>query len=246
MSPALDSRQPPPLKYGVSNGRSEDSVSEPPPGNPRGAAEATPIAAPAGPSPWRLHRRLYDWVLHWAETPHGAAALFLLAFAESSFFPVPPDVLLIALVLGAPRRWWRLAVLCTLGSAAGGVAGYGIGRGLMDAVGWRIIRFYHAEHYWQQVAELYAKYDYWIVFTAAFTPIPYKVFTIASGAFDMDLLGFTLVSIVGRGTRFFLVAGLLYVFGPPMRRLIERHFDWWCILFAVLLIGGFVVVKYLL
>jgi membrane protein YqaA with SNARE-associated domain len=193
---------------------------------------------------WHLHRRLYDWMLHWAETPHGAVALFLLSFAESSFFPIPPDALLIALVLGARRRWWWLATLCTLGSALGGVAGYGIGRGLMDAVGWPIIRFYHAEGYWQRVTELYARYDYWIVFTAAFTPIPYKVFTIASGACHMNLLGFALVSVVGRGLRFFLVAVLLYVLGPPVRRAIEKHFDRLCLLFVVLLIGGFVLIKY--
>lgn len=189
---------------------------------------------------------MYNWVLHWAETPYGAVALFALAFAESSFFPIPPDVLLIALVLGARRRWWRLAGLCTIGSAAGGLAGYGIGYGLMEAVGWRIIHFYHAEDYWAQVADLYARYDYWIVFSAAFTPIPYKVFTIASGAFDMNIVGFGLVSAVGRGARFFLVAGLLYVFGPPMRRFIDRHFDWLCVAFTVLLIGGFLAIKYLM
>lgn len=203
----------------------------------------TAYAAPAV-ARWHLHRRLYNWVLHWAETPHGAVALFALAFAESSFFPIPPDVLLIALVLGARRRWWWLATLCALGSVAGGIAGYAIGLGLMDTLGWGIIRFYHAEAYWKQVNALYAKYDYWIVFTAAFTPIPYKVFTIASGAFHMNLLGFVLVSAVGRAARFFIVAFLLYLFGPPMRRLIEKHFDWLCVLFVVLLVGGFVVIKY--
>jgi membrane protein YqaA with SNARE-associated domain len=210
-----------------------------------GNLEHVPAPEPRPPAKWHLHRRLYNWVLHWAETPHGAVALFLLAFAESSFFPIPPDVLLIALVLGSRRRWWRFAVLCTVGSALGGIAGYGIGLGLMDALGWPIIRFYHAENYWAKVNELYAKYDYWIVFTAAFTPIPYKVFTIASGAFHMNVLGFVAVSIVGRGARFFLVALLLYYFGPPMRRIIEKHFDWLCVVFAVLLIGGFVVIKYL-
>lgn len=220
---------------------------QPAPARP-GADDDDALAASSaarGKSIWQLHRRLYDWVLHWSETPHGAVALFLLAFAESSFFPIPPDVLLIALVLGSRARWWRFALLCTVGSALGGLAGYGIGLGLMDAVGWPIIRFYGAEAYYARVEELYARYDYWIVFTAAFTPIPYKVFTIASGAFHMNVLGFTLVSVVGRGARFFLVALLLYFCGPPMRRFIDRYFDWLAVAFVVLLVGGFAAVKYL-
>lgn len=193
----------------------------------------------------RLHRRLYDWVLHWADTPYGVPALFLLSFAESSFFPIPPDVLLIALVLGRPARAFYFAAVCTVASAAGGVAGYGIGWALMDTVGQRIIDFYHAQDYWVKVTAWYAAYDFWIVFVAAFTPIPYKVFTIASGAFHMNLLGFAAVSIVGRGMRFFIVAALLYYFGPPMKRLIDKYFDLLCVLFVVLLIGGFGVVKWL-
>jgi membrane protein YqaA with SNARE-associated domain len=194
---------------------------------------------------WRRpHRRLYDWVLHWAETPHGAFALFLLAFAESSFFPVPPDVLLIALVLGARQRWWRLASFCTIGSVLGGIAGYGIGAGLMETVGHPIIRFYRAESYYERVNTLYAQYDYWVVFTAAFTPIPYKVFTIASGAFGMNLFGFVGLSFVGRGARFFLVAGLLRLFGRPLRNFIERYFDLLSLVFVVLLVGGFAVLKW--
>ncbi|HSW44701.1 MAG TPA: YqaA family protein [Phycisphaerae bacterium] len=205
-------------------------------------------AAPAVVSPppaygWRLHRRMYDWVLHWADTPYGAPALFILSFAESSFFPIPPDVLLIALVLGAPRKWFRFALICTAASTIGGIAGYGIGLGFMDTIGDRIIRFYHAEHYYEQVTKWYQQYDYWIVFIAALTPIPYKVFTIASGAFGMNLLGFTLVSIVGRGARFFAVSILLYWFGPPMKRLIDRYFDLFCVVFVVLLAGGFLAIN---
>jgi membrane protein YqaA with SNARE-associated domain len=199
----------------------------------------------AGPSrpAWHVHRHLYDWVLHWAETPYGAPALFLLAFAESSFFPIPPDVLLIALVLGARRRWFRLALICSLGSVFGGVAGYAIGYGLMESVGRRIIDFYHAQEHWDKVTELYTAYDVWVVFVAAFTPIPYKVFTIASGAFDMNLPAFCVVSAVGRGARFFIVAGLLYLFGPPMKRFIDRYFDWLALAFVVLLVGGFAAIK---
>jgi membrane protein YqaA with SNARE-associated domain len=207
-------------------------------------AVSAETAKPAVPR-WHLHRRMYDWVLHWADTPHGAIALFCLAFAESSFFPVPPDVLLIALVLGSRGRWLRFAVICTLASAIGGMAGYAIGIAFMDTIGARIIAFYHAESYYEQVMQWYQRYDYWIVFIAALTPIPYKVFTIASGAFHMNLLGFLLVSVVGRGARFFAVAALLYFFGPPMKRFIDRYFNLLCVLFVILLVSGFAAIKYI-
>jgi membrane protein YqaA with SNARE-associated domain len=196
-------------------------------------------------APWRIHRRLYDWVLHWALTPHGLVALFLLAFAESSFFPVPPDVLLIALVLGSTHRWLLAAGLCTAGSVLGGVAGYGIGMFLMETVGVKVIDMYHAQAYYEKVTEWYRQYDFWIVFIAAFTPIPYKVFTIASGAFHMNLFGFVMVSLIGRGARFFLVAGLLRWIGEPMRKFIDKYFDWLALAFVLLLIGGFALVQYL-
>ncbi|MCH7597300.1 MAG: DedA family protein [Planctomycetes bacterium] len=191
-----------------------------------------------------MHRRVYDWVLHWADTPYGAIALFLLALAESSFFPVPPDVLLIALVLGARSRWWRLALICTAGSVVGGVFGHAIGAVLMDAVGTRIIQFYQAEAHFEHVKELYATYDYWIVFVAAFTPIPYKVFTITSGVMEMNLVGFVAVSAVGRGARFFIVAYLLYLFGQPMKRFIDRYFDWLSIALLILIVAGFAILSY--
>lgn len=205
-----------------------------------------PETIPVAPVSWwrRPHRRLYDWVLSWADTPHGAIALFVLAFAESSFFPIPPDVLLIALVLGARRRWWRFALICMVGSVLGGILGYYIGYGLMESVGQRIIHFYHAESQYERLKGWYQDYDYWIVLAAAFTPIPYKVFTIASGAFEMSLVPFTLVSCLGRGARFFLVAGLLWLFGRPLREFIEKYFDVLSIVFVVLLVGGFALVKW--
>ena len=209
-------------------------------------SEAVSFPPALAPQPWwRIHRRIYDWVLSWADSPHGAIALFVLAFAESSFFPVPPDVLLIALVLGSPSTWWRKAANCTAGSGRGGIAGYLIGLLLMDSVGMKIINFYHAQAYFEQVKAWYLQYDVWIVFVAAFTPIPYKVFTIASGAFDMNLLGFCAVSIVGRGARFFLVAWLLRVAGERMKRFIDRYFDLLALAFVVLLLGGFALIKYL-
>jgi len=202
---------------------------------------STTSAATAG---WRLHRRLYDWVLHWAETPHSVAALFLLAFAESSVFPIPPDVLLIALVLGSAGRWVLFAAVCTVGSVLGGLAGYGIGMFLMDTVGVKVIDFYNAQVYYDRVAAWFKEYDFWIVLAAAFTPIPYKVFTIASGAFHINLVGFVVASLVGRGARFFLVAGLLRLVGEPMRRFIDKYFDWLALAFVALLAGGFAVIRY--
>lgn len=216
-----------------------------PSGNPLEARDpSVPASLPApGPGRWHLHRRLYDWVLHWAHTPYGAPALFFLSFAESSFFPIPPDVLLIALVLGARTKWWRLALNCTIASVLGGLAGYLIGMTLMDTVGQRIIAFYHAEEYFDTVTEWYRTYDFWIVFAAAFSPIPYKVFTIASGAFQMNVLAFAAVSFIGRGMRFFAVAALLYVFGPPIKQFIDRYFNLLCLIFVILLIGGFAVIR---
>ncbi len=205
----------------------------------------TPIASPAPRRAAGLHRRLYDWVIGWADTRHGAAALFILAAAESSFFPIPPDVLLIALVLGAPRRWFRLAAICTVGSVVGGVIGYGIGAGLIDTVGAAIIRAYHAEEYYERVVDLYARYDAWLLLAAAFTPIPYKVFTIASGTLSMNLLSFTLVSLLGRGARFFLVAVLLRWFGPPLRVFIERYFNLLTLVLLAAIAGGFALVTWM-
>ncbi|MCB0310156.1 MAG: DedA family protein [Bdellovibrionales bacterium] len=193
----------------------------------------------------QLPRQLYDWVLSWADTPYGSLALFVLAFLESSFFPIPPDVLLVALVLGARSRWAYYATLCTVGSALGGIAGYGIGYLFMDTLGQKILDFYHAHEMYQSVLEKYQLYDFWIVFSAAFTPIPYKVFTIASGAFKMNIAGFFAVSLVGRGLRFFMVAILLYRFGEPVKRLIDKYFDLLCIAFLILLIGGFAIIKYI-
>ncbi|MDP2361114.1 MAG: VTT domain-containing protein [bacterium] len=190
-------------------------------------------------------RRLYHWVLHWADHRWAVPALALLAFAESSFFPVPPDVLLIALTLGRPRRAWWYAGVCSLGSVAGGVLGYLIGALLWEAVqGWFIPLLFSQEIF-DHVAGLYGRNAFWAIFTAAFTPIPYKVFTIAAGVFHEQVaLGvLVLASALGRPLRFFLVAGLLRFFGEPMKAFIERWFDWLALAFAVLLIGSFLLVK---
>ncbi len=196
--------------------------------------------------PRRTLRRLYDWTMHWAETPQSLVALFLIAFAESSFFPIPPDVLLIAIVAAAPGKWWKAAAICTLGSVTGAMLGYGIGSGLMASVGQPIVDFYHAQHSWDRVVELYnGTWGVWFLAGAAFTPIPYKVATIAAGATHMPFAPFLLVSALGRGARFFIVAAILRIFGPPVRRTLERNFDLAALLFLVLLFGGFLAIKFL-
>ena len=190
-------------------------------------------------------RRLYDWVLHWAKTPYGVIALFLLAFTESSFFPIPPDVLLIALCMGAAARSFRFAAVCTVGSVLGGMLGYWIGMTFFDLIGLKILDFYHFLDKFDVVQEYYTKYDVWFVGAAGFTPIPYKVFTIAAGAFDIDFIRFVAVSAVSRGARFFLVAGLIWKFGQPINKFIDRYFNILSLVFVGLILLGFFAVKFL-
>lgn len=189
-------------------------------------------------------RRLYDWVLGWAETPYGSVALFVLAFAESSFFPVPPDVLLIALAISIPARAFRYAAICTLGSLAGGVIGYGLGHFAYESIGRPIVEFYHGEALMADIKARYDLYGFWGVLVAAVTPIPYKIFTISSGVFAFDFREFFLASVLGRSLRFFVVAALIYKFGAPIRDFIDRYFNKLSFAFVVLLIAGFVAVKY--
>jgi membrane protein YqaA with SNARE-associated domain len=202
----------------------------------------------------KIFRQLYDWVLKWAETPWGPMALFVLAFAESSFFPVPPDVLLIPLVLGARNKAFRFALICTTGSVLGALAGYAIGyflwwktsnefSGLASFFFDTIPGFTHKIFY--DVKALYDQYDFWIVFTAGFTPIPYKVFTISGGAFKIGLPMFIIASVISRGARFFLVAWLIWKFGPQIKSFIDKYFNLLALAFTVLLIGGFILIKYL-
>jgi len=191
---------------------------------------------------FRPLRRLYDWVLSWAHHRHAPVALFLLAFAESSFFPIPPDVLLIALALGIPARAFRLALITTAGSVLGGLAGYAIGFGFMASIGQWILDLYNFHAQFEKIRNLYLEYDIWAVGIAGFTPIPYKVFTIAAGAFDMDVWRFTLASLVSRGARFFLLAWLIHHYGASIREFIDRYFNTLTLVFMVLLVGFFVLI----
>jgi len=193
-------------------------------------------------------RRLYDWVLHWADTPYGVSALFLIAFAESSFFPLPPDPLLLALCLGAAKRSLRFAAIATLASVAGGVLGYALGAGA-----WTLLEpwFFNyvpgvSQEAFDGVQAFYNEHGFAAVFLAGLTPIPYKVFTLASGVFGINFGSFVLASILSRGFRFFLIAGLVYKFGAPIKRFIDQHFDKLVILFSLLFVGGFLVIEFLL
>jgi membrane protein YqaA with SNARE-associated domain len=190
-------------------------------------------------------RRLYDWVLHWAETPYGPAALFLLALAESSFFPIPPDPLLIALCLGSARKSLRFALVASVASVVGGALGYAIGAGA-----WQLVNHWFFTYVpgvtpevFARVQGMYERWDFWAVFLAGLTPIPYKVFTLSAGVFGIDFGVFMLASALSRALRFFAVAGLIYRFGPPIARFIDRYFDLLAIAFAVLLVGGFLLIK---
>ena len=191
-------------------------------------------------------RKLYDWVLYWAETPYGSWALFILAFAESSFFPIPPDVLLIALAISIPAKAFRYALICSAGSVLGGIAGYVIGYQFMDLIGFRILNFYGLMEKYDIISDLYGRYNAWAVGIAGFTPIPYKVFTISAGAFKINFPVFLMASVVSRSARFFLVGWLIYKFGAGIRSFIDRYFNILAVVFVVLLIGGFILIKWLL
>lgn len=195
-----------------------------------------------------IHRRLYDWVLGWAHTPYGTPALGAFSFAEASFFPVPPDPLLMALCLGAPKRSYGFAAIATLSSVLGGVAGYFIGAGAWHLLG----DFFYTwvpgvtPEAFAGVQELYGRYDFWAVFLAGLTPIPYKVFTLSAGIFSISFPIFVIASVASRGLRFFVVAALLHRFGRPMARFIDRNFNLLTVLFGILVVLGFLVVELLL
>jgi membrane protein YqaA with SNARE-associated domain len=192
-------------------------------------------------------RRLYDWVLHWAETPYAVPALAILAFTESSIFPIPPDVLLIALTLSMPSRGLWYASVCSVFSVLGGIFGYAIGWGMWEVVKGFFFTYVFSEAVFNQVGEYYADNAFLYIFTAAFTPIPYKVFTVAAGVWhDRVSLGtLVLASAIGRPLRFFLVAGLIQLFGTPIKRFIDKYFDLCSLGFVGLLVLGFIVIKWL-
>lgn len=190
-------------------------------------------------------RRLYDWTIHWAETPHSTWALFILAFCESSFFPIPPDVLLITLAVALPSKSFKYALVCSVGSVLGGCFGYLIGYEFFEYVGRPIINFYHITDVFDAVSARYQDNGFAAIAVAGFTPIPYKVFTIAAGVCKVNFFTLITASALSRSARFFLIAGLFYLFGPRIKMFIEKYFNILSIVFILLLITGFVAIKYL-
>lgn len=222
--------------------------SQPTPAAPASAPDPAGSERPAATEPEKkpgLLRRLYNWVLGWADTPYGTPALGVLSFTESSFFPIPPDPLLVALAVGKRERSLWYATVCTVSSVLGGLMGYWIGAALFDMFGTKIIEFYGAEQLFENLKQNFQEWGFWAILGAALTPIPYKVFTIAAGACGLPLGVFTIASVVGRGARFFAVALMIRIFGEKIRNFIERYFDILSILFIVALVGGFILVKYL-
>ena len=190
-------------------------------------------------------RRLYDWTIDLAAHPHALWALALIAFIESSVFPIPPDVILIPMVLAARDKAWKIAAVCTVASVIGGLAGYGIGHYLFEEVGRPMLAFYHYDAKFEAFQATYNEWGAWAVFIAGVTPFPYKVITILSGTTGLDLPVFMVSSVLARGLRFFIVAALLWKFGTPIRAFIEKRLGLLFVLFCLLLVGGFVVLKYL-
>lgn len=189
-------------------------------------------------------RKLYDFTMSLAATRHAEKSLATISFIESSFFPIPPDVLLIPMVLADRSKWFRYALICTIASVLGALLGYAIGAFLYEVVGVPILRFYGQEAAFAEIAALYNKWGGWAILFGAVTPFPYKVLAIFSGATGFSVPLLILVSIVGRGLRFFIVSWLLFMFGAPIREFIEKNLGLLFTLFMVLLIGGFVAVRY--
>lgn len=190
-------------------------------------------------------KKMYDWVLHWADTPYGVVALIILAFSEASFFPIPPDPLLIALAIGAASRSFKFALYCTAGSVIGGMFGYLIGK-----LAWQSLSIYFftyipgfTHEIFHHVQTIYQQNDFLAIFTAGFTPIPFKVFTIAAGVFSINFPIFIIAAIISRGARFFLIATLIWKFGEPIKNFIDKYFNILSIIFLILLIAGFIIIK---
>lgn len=213
-------------------------------------------------APFRWTRQLYDWVLKWGESDYALPALFILAFAESSFFPIPPDALLIALCMGAYKKWFKFAAICSIGSVMGGVAGYLIGMLAFDTIGEVMLDLSasiagtsseellsQAQYWFNEKEVLGVLVGPWAVGIAGFTPIPYKVFTISAGFFNMSFIPFLAASIISRTLRFFIVAGLIGLlykrFGDKIKDFIDKYFNWLAIGFVILLILGFLSIKLL-
>ncbi|MBE6467891.1 MAG: DedA family protein [Alphaproteobacteria bacterium] len=190
-------------------------------------------------------QKTYDIMLDLSAKDNALLFLFIVAFVESSFFPIPPDIMLIPMILATPNKAWRIATTATVASVLGGYLGYGIGIFAFDLIAKPILEFYSAMEQFHEFENYYHEYGAWIVFGAGITPFPYKIITIASGVVHLDPIIFGIASVLARGMRFFLVAWLLKKFGAPMKTFIEKHLGILSVVFLILLIGGFALIKYL-
>lgn len=195
--------------------------------------------------PRKKIRQAYAWVVGWSDKPSAEKALAGISFAESSFFPIPPDPLLITLTIAKPSKYLKFALIATVSSILGGIFGYLIGVGLFESVGQWVINTYHLESEFAYIEGRYAASAFIAIFTAAFTPIPYKLITISAGVFGVNFIAFLLASILGRGLRFFLVATLMHHFGAKYKDQIEKYIDILSIIFVILLVGGIYILKQL-
>ena len=191
----------------------------------------------------RFVRKIYDEVIHLSGSKNAIYWLAAFSFIESSFFPIPPDIMLIPMVLATPKKAWKIAGVCTVSSVIGAYLGYIIGYYFFQLIAEPILNFYHFMDKFDAFKNLYNEYGAWIVFGAGITPFPYKIITIASGVVHLNLAVFTIASIVARGLRFFVIAWLLKVYGEKMRLFIEKNLGWLSVLFLILLIGGFALIK---
>lgn len=190
-------------------------------------------------------QKTYDWMMDKAAHRHAIWWLAAISFIESSFFPIPPDLMLIPLVLAAPSRWWRVALVCTIASVAGGFLGYAIGYFAMDAVGMPILALFHLTEKFEAMRPMVDQYGAWVIIVKGATPIPYKLITITAGAFHFDLAQFAGASLIARAMRFFLVAALLWRFGPPIRDFVERRLTLVTSVTVALIVAGFLAIKLL-
>jgi membrane protein YqaA with SNARE-associated domain len=191
-------------------------------------------------------RELYHWTMSLAGHRHAMLALAIVSFVESSVFPIPPDILIIPMVLASREKAWRIALLCSVASVLGGLAGYGIGYFFYESLGKPVLEFYGYAEKFAQFQGFYHEWGAWIVGGAGLTPFPYKLITIASGVTNLDIVVFTVASTLSRGLRFFIVAGLLWYFGDTIRIFIEKNLGILATMFFALLFGGFVLIKFLL
>jgi membrane protein YqaA with SNARE-associated domain len=196
--------------------------------------------------PHAMIRRMYDWMMQRAADPRAPRFLFWIAFIESSIFPIPPDVMLVPMVLANRMRAWAYAAICTVGSVLGGLAGYAIGYYLLEYVGQPVLRMYGLMDRWDQLAAWFQEWGVWVLLIKGPTPFPFKVLTIFAGASHMNLIAFVAASVLSRALRFYIVSGLLYMFGEPIRDFIEKRLNMVATVFALVLIGGFIAIRYVI